>query len=454
MTPTFLLHIDQARWRVVIRKEQGIQVAAVSSEQGATLVDRAGVLQQILQDHGYAQEPIILALPSCDCLSACISTESLDRVGRRRAMAFRLEEQLPISAEEFVADYVPLGRDRVLGVCTPLADLTAILEQLQRIGVQVHHVLPFSFLACMHVAAEDAGVDGILLLSGTDSEGPVQYDLVELRDGAPSRWLWLAEDEDALREELQAWARTGESPKRLAVIGEAESSSSTGSNVTGVEPVPVQLSADATAVQSAEEILKDSCSPWIDLRRDSLAPPDRLDVYRKPLGALVAALIVLMVCISVIMQWRGRRYQALAEASRREQAAIYKTTMNTTRVPAGVLHRLRSERRHLAGVGGKSLDGIDMQAALPTSALLHLQRILAGLPTDRRFRILDLSIQPDLIRIDGQARSHVEAEKLVVSLREGGEYEVAPPKTQALKDRDGKGVSVLFTAKPIAGAPR
>lgn len=81
--------------------------------------------------------------------------------------------------------------------------------------------------------------------------------------------------------------------------------------------------------------------------------------------------------------------------------------------------------------------------------MVHLQRVLGSLPTDLRYRILDLNIQPNRIRLDGQARSHVEAERLAMALRQSGTYEVESPKTEVLKER---GVSFLFNAIPRAGS--
>jgi hypothetical protein len=77
--------------------------------------------------------------------------------------------------------------------------------------------------------------------------------------------------------------------------------------------------------------------------------------------------------------------------------------------------------------------------------LWHLNEVLSSLQTDQRFRLLELAIEPDLIRLDGQARSYAQAEQLAVKLRESNVYEVTAPETRALQDR---GVSFLFTATP------
>jgi hypothetical protein len=101
----------------------------------------------------------------------------------------------------------------------------------------------------------------------------------------------------------------------------------------------------------------------------------------------------------------------------------------------------------MAGLGGQGAG--DAESAVPRtpSALVHLREVLKGLPTGLRCRLLELSIQPDEVRLDGQARSHSEAEAIAVAIRQSGLYEVEPPKTETLRDQ---GVSFAFTAKSIA----
>jgi hypothetical protein len=116
-------------------------------------------------------------------------------------------------------------------------------------------------------------------------------------------------------------------------------------------------------------------------------------------------------------------------------------------VPPSIKGRLASEKRRLEGLGGQAA-GEALAAVQPISALTQLRDVLASLPSDVRYRILDLSIEPDLVRLDGQARGHAEADRLAAALRQSGRFDVEPPKTQLLKEG---GVSFLFTAKPRAG---
>ena len=79
--------------------------------------------------------------------------------------------------------------------------------------------------------------------------------------------------------------------------------------------------------------------------------------------------------------------------------------------------------------------------------------MLKALPGQGRYRLLDLNIQPDLIRLEGQVQNHADADVVAAGLRQSGLYDVEPPKTQALKER---GVGFAFTAipRPDGGLPK
>lgn len=121
--------------------------------------------------------------------------------------------------------------------------------------------------------------------------------------------------------------------------------------------------------------------------------------------------------------------------------------MGARRVPAvaSIKRRLASERRKLAGLCGHDAPGATVASARPVSALIHLQGVLTSLPKEIRYRIEQLRIDPGEIRIDGQARSHAEADQLAVALRKSGRYQADLRKTELLKDR---GVSFLLTVRP------
>jgi hypothetical protein len=60
--------------------------------------------------------------------------------------------------------------------------------------------------------------------------------------------------------------------------------------------------------------------------------------------------------------------------------------------------------------------------------------MLAALPSDRRFRLLEIRIEDGRLYLDGEVREHSDAEALSQLLRSQG-IDVPAPRTQRLDDR-------------------
>ncbi len=453
MAEQYMIAVGDEGWRVAAISQDGdVRTSPVPASDDAGPETRAEATVESLRELGYAVDPVVLALPSSWCLCAVIPTDDLHRGGRRKAMAYRLEEHLPVSAEDFVADYVEMEDHQALGVCAELETLRAIVTALEAGGVHVRHICPTALLAAAWAVEQHPGAGGVLIgdAAANDADAvdgaepsPGGCDLIRLREGRPTAWAWIVEGNEAVRSHLEAWETPDDQPVPLVLLGDGalcEVADAAGT----VEPVePDGVGRDEVAARRAACVAAGTVSLWIDLRRDALAAPGRYDVYRKPVTALVAAAAILLVSLVGVMVWRGRQYEALAGRYVRQQAEVFRKVLPDQRVPAGVEGRLASERRKLEGLGGHASD--EAAAGPSVSALVHLWEVLGRLPKDVRYRILDLNVQPDRIRIDGQARSHAEAERLAVALRESERYDVQPPKTEALKER---GVSFLFTAEP------
>ena len=103
------------------------------------------------RDSGARPVPLILALPSSACLAATVSTDGLLRQRRREALSYRLEEALPLDAENYVADFAPAGStSEALGVAVEVDPLRLLIEALEARGLTIAHVCPTALL--LHVA--------------------------------------------------------------------------------------------------------------------------------------------------------------------------------------------------------------------------------------------------------------------------------------------------------------
>src|SRR5687768_5808645 len=95
-------------WRVAAAQPSGdVQFHDIELPSTTTPDQTAEAVAVALGSLGHrAGNEVLLALPSDWCLSAGIEISDLPKKDRRHAMLYRLEEKLPLAAEEFTADFV------------------------------------------------------------------------------------------------------------------------------------------------------------------------------------------------------------------------------------------------------------------------------------------------------------------------------------------------------------
>lgn len=440
------IFVDDGLWRLAVATEAAVQSHDIDLPDGEPIDTTAQRVSEMLTEHGLVGQ-VMLALPSGWCLSACVETAGLGRSNRRQSLRYLLEEQLPISAEDSVADFVE-HQATALGVAVDTARLSPIVEALQAHGIGVKGICPAAFLTAAGLVQKFGEASAIAM----KHEGGI--DLIELNRQSPSRWWWLPQDA-SLHDQLARWRETmaddDEDADQWVALGLSDS-------LDGLDEMDIVLaddqveSGDHLAAQYAKQLLAGEVVPWIDLRRDALAAPDRYLQHQKQFGILAAAITFFLLCVIGATFWRGSQYQEHTGEVDSELIGLYKQAMPGQRVPAGgmIVSRLQSEQRRLAGIGGQAnTPGASLGEALQqTSALKQLHTVLTAWPSTLRYRISDMTIEPNLVRVNGQAADAVIPDKLAESLRVTGAYQVDPANTRALSDF---GFSFGFLARPIKG---
>lgn len=430
--------VDDAYWHVGCVDAEGVRVEKVAQPIDASLEAKAGGAAELLQSMGGGSS-VVVALPTSWCLSATISTDDLGRSNRRQSMAYLLEEQLPVSAEESVADYCE-KQGRALGVCVELGRLRTVIAALESAGLVVRHLCPAAMLAAEQLVAERSGAGGVLVASPVMKGGA---DLIELDQQTPRLWWWLT-DQEALADRLGVWRGEtggGSGAGRLLSVGVTDQQAG------GEHEKAEDTDREKSAALRGAAVLSGEVSAWIDLRRDALAAPDAHQVYQKQTGLLLAAVALLLLCVIGVTFWRGSRYEAQADTLRAQQTEVFKEVFPGQRPRGSIKRRLTTEQRTLAGLSGNAPVGNrdGGQALYPTSALTHLHQVLTALPRDARYQVSGMTIEPGLISVDGQAASPVIPEQLASGLRATGLYKVDPPNIRRLKEF---GFSFGFIARP------
>ncbi|MCC7409035.1 MAG: hypothetical protein IT442_13275, partial [Phycisphaeraceae bacterium] len=160
LTPKAILFASDDAWRLaVLLDDQPPRYADVppppNTEQADTpellsaRVHQAfhAILAEVTPDLSDAPIDAVLALPASWCYSAEVSTEGLPRGNRHtQPLLYRLEEKLPLPAEDVTADFQVHGAfARGLAVAT--ARLRPLLIALERHNVHVHTIAPTALLA-------------------------------------------------------------------------------------------------------------------------------------------------------------------------------------------------------------------------------------------------------------------------------------------------------------------
>lgn len=437
----YTLLIDDGVWRLSWVSEGSAVVVPIAFPEEADVLGQAQSVVQQMEEQGGAGG-VMLALPSHWCLAAVIDTNGLGRSNRRQAMGYLLEEHLPISAEDSVADFIE-WQGQALGVAVDVDRLSPIVDAFQQLGVSVETICPASLLAVAGLAKQYADSRAVAIRSGQG------IDFVELSQrGKPASWRWFTDVSEWMDGVSKSDSSFSEEAGHCLTLGIQAASAASDLSLKAVDGDG--LGVDQTVTLTSDQVLAGECSAWIDLRRDALETPDRSAVLQKQLGLIAAGLAFFLLCVIGATFWRAEQYKAYADEKNADQIAVFKEAMPGQHVPQGgsIISRLKSEQRRLAGLGGQLAgdSGSGTNPLQPTSALVQMHTLLTAWPESLRYRISDFTIEPKLVRMNGQAPDSVIPEKLAAALRATGDYEVDPPNTRALNDF---GFTFGFIARPV-----
>lgn len=397
---------------------------------------QAKALAAFLARHGYRGEGVLVWIASSRCLVGTTGLADHRAASDRIGIGFDFETVMPLSAEEFVADYVVHER-KVLGVALEVNYVVPWIEALEQHGVVVQSIVPKSLLAVQALATSARlGSANLVLWRQGD-----WIEVFGLAEKTLRFWEIVQRDADAIVQRLALISLTQSERACVATIDLPDGWSPLVSTVLNAESVSVLTeSLDDGAFVAASSVLQGNYSPWIDFRREALPPHDPYRPVRGPLHfALVSAALCLVAAAAglLIKAWQFEEQSLQYQG---KQAKLFELALPGQSAPIGVKSRLESELAKLAGVTGQ-------QADLPKSesALAAFQETLSAMPSNLRFRLLELRIEQNgNIHIDAEVRSHGDTSAIAAALKNGG-LEVSSPQSRQLTEG---GVSVQIQATP------
>jgi hypothetical protein len=361
-------------------------------------------------------------------------------------MLYQLEEWIPWAAEDIVADFVATG-DSTLAVSVAIEPLRQLLQALTAKGVSVVSIAPTVMLAAMEHLNRDPSSGDHLLAWQTQNF----LDILHIEDQHVADWKWLPAETAALRHALVHQFVQASGPLSLQTYNLDEQALAAVGDIGFERPAnddATSLDRAAAAFESAARILAGEAESPVELRQSALGSRDRRFAIRGHVRALQFSVAALMVAAAVALFIRAHRYNVRAADLAAQEIGVYQELFPNRQVPAGIRSRLESELSQVKGMRGETKDLPKTNPVLPV-----LRPLLAALPADVRFRILELRIEDGQLYIDGEAREHGDAVTIAGLLRRNG-FAVAAPRSQRL---EGKKVSFRITGRftgPDSSVPR
>ncbi len=377
-----------------------------------------------LAARSYGGEPVTLTLPSHWCLPATISLDGLPRKNRRHFMVYRFEERIPLAVEEVAVEFIsPDGSSTAaLGVAAQIKPIQPLVDAIERAGINLAAIAPISMLALQSLLGTSRAERCDAVAWGTDGKA----ELFILAGGRPSAWYVTGTAPHDLALYICAHAPAGADPLRVLCVNGGHDPGPALMELPGVKVTAVvQRSMEEAAIDAIA--YAESGGPlWFDFRRVGLSSADPGRELRSGLVRIGVAVALLWGAMCGGMLWRANWYRHAAARSEQRLEDVYRATFPAKSIPASILSRLESERKRLGGMSGEGASHFPVRGA----ALLLFHDTLAHLPRDLRYRVADLRWTDDRLYVEGQSRSHADANVIAEALRQDKTLVVESPQTE------------------------
>jgi hypothetical protein len=401
------------------------------------LGDQSKAMLEVLHEAGWRGAPLVVGLAPAMCLTATVPVPAPQLLRKPSAMRYHLEGWIPWSAEEFVSDFAPHTTEAFM-TAVRIEPLRTLLAELEAQDIVVATLTPTALLALEHhVATGHASPDHVLLWRHGD-----ETEFFVVKDGQPLQWRHAIEDVPSLAAvarleqavDVPWFARGLELPEVAAL------------EAAGLRLARLpELSWDEAVREAALAVAAGEVEPFVNLRRDELAGVRPVRALSRQLAALKAAAALACLAVCAALWIRGDKLAEAADEARRSLAALYEKTFPQNPIPDRIAQVMRREHMLLQAARGAVAE---LPAGFSGDAVLD--RAVAALPADLRFRVPEIRVEGDSVYLTGEVRTNTDADRIAADLRQAG-FDVQPPRTQRLADQ---GFSVHWTARLAAGGGR
>lgn len=375
------------------------------AEQASTLIDSKG-------------GKVFLAIRSDQAMAANLPIASGKLRGDREALTFLLEEQLPVGAEQIVADFVT-SENHALGIAVETQAYRPLILALEQAGLQVQAIAPAATILAQEICKSTSDEDDFVLLDGTDG-----WELFQLQGGAPTHWWFQSSSmaEAPFQTELLTASALAGRPLRLRTFADADI------EIPGLEVVKADTAAsrqttfEARIHDGLRHVADGSEKLWFDLHRGQLAIGDPLRELRGPMRMLAIAILCLMFAAGAAAYLRANRLEAQMQQLQQSQRALFAEALPSQKVAhGGILSRLKSHVKSMRGARDRTQD-----IELAPSAVLVMQRLLNALQEADEFEVRETAIENGQIDVDLAVPTFSDVNGIIESLQSHG-FRMSPP---------------------------
>lgn len=337
----------------------------------------------------------------------------------RAALEFRLEANLPLSAEEFVAAFQldPKADGQVAAIATEKTRLLELISLLRSEGIELHGVFPGSLLVAQTLLDQKKiPTSAALVLARKHSSETLVICKQLVRSWRLENGIAEAERGTTVilkQLDLQLPQVIAGMPPDLEAVNRT------------AEIKHLEVDLDQLERDCARSMIAHNTAAWFDLLDAASLESGDANSASNWLTRLAGTAALCLLVIAGALFWRASETRRLTNELRQSQQEVFRRVFPDKRVPTAVLARLRSE--HAKVTASRSTSSSELP--LPAPALPIIQKLVEALPNDVPFSVQELRVENGDVYLDVEVQQHSEAGAITTALQSKG-INFSPPTTE------------------------